>query len=396
MFNARSISGLLLSFVLCPIFISAPAQSQSADARLRLVSSVEGDAIVQAAWDLRRGLTPKPDCSHFVNAVYSHAGYLYQYAESRAVFAGIAGFRRVRTAQPGDLIVWQGHIGIVIDPREHSFYSSVLTGFAIENYRSNYWIRRGNPRFYRFLVNDWQGARLVLSSFTQALPASDQLLLTLMRLFPASSQPPALKATGMATNIATPEVSRRPSARREAEPAALSKAESVPVPTTIPMTSDDEIFVTSQATPSRREVLAAVVRAADGNGERLLRNGLLDSQPSVGVADCFRITALNLKGKHGLADLEVKEIATLRYGRLHAKRAIARRHVVLSRQEQGWVLLLPQDLVYLHPRVAGVLTNRLAAISPALADRQEAKTTVTILRELTPEKSAGPSAGSPD
>jgi hypothetical protein len=231
----------------------------------------------------------------------------------------------------------------------------------------------------------------------QVLPASDQLLLTLMRLFPASSQPRAVLTPAAEIATDSPEVSRWPSAHSEAEPAVLTKAESAPVPTTSSMTNDDEIFVSSRATPSRREVLVAVIRAADSNGERLLRNGLLDSQPSVGVADCFRIAALDLQGKHMLADLEVKEIAAFHYGKFHAKRSIARQHVILSRQQQGWVLLLPQDFVYLNSRLAATaLTSRLATMSLAPADRQEAKTTVKTLRELTSEKSAVPSAGSPN
>ena len=39
----------------------------------------EANALVPAAWDLRRGLIPNPDCSHFVfvfvYAVYKQAGF---------------------------------------------------------------------------------------------------------------------------------------------------------------------------------------------------------------------------------------------------------------------------------------------------------------------------------
>src|SRR5258708_25298522 len=105
--------------------LGAPAAAQvfQQDERVRLASREEGEVVVQAAWELRRGLNPKPDCSHFVNAIYAQAGLEYEYATSSDVFDGIDSFRRVQTPQPGDLVVWQGHIGIVVDPEEHSFYS---------------------------------------------------------------------------------------------------------------------------------------------------------------------------------------------------------------------------------------------------------------------------------
>ena len=411
MFDAGSIIGLLLSFLLSSCCISPPPQPPSANPRPRLLSAAEGDAIVQAAWELRRGLPAKPDCSHFVNVVYARAGFPYEYAQAKAIFAGIAGFRRVRMAQPGDLVVWQSHMGIVIDPREHSFYSSVLSGFAIENYQSGYWTRRGDPRFYRFVVNDWPKApQPVLSSSKQVPPASSKPPALIATKTDLKTAPPIASKTATAPKTAlkiSPEPAPKPASKTAAAsrevsgwqsalragPAVLRKAEAVSVPTS----RDDEIFVTSRATPSRSEILAAIIWSANDNGERLLRNRLLESQPSVGVADSFRIAALDLEDKHGLAEVEVKEIAAFHYGKPYAKQSIASQRVVLSRQEQGWVLLLPQALVYLNRRLAAMaLTNRLASLSQAPADRQEVKTAAKILHDLKSEKSAGPIVGSLD
>src|SRR5215472_8184713 len=216
MFAARSTVVIFLSVLLSSICFRVPAQSRPADVPPRFVSAAEGEAIVQAAWELRRGLNPKPDCSHFVQAVYARAGFFYDYASSREIFAGVSGFRRVRKAQAGDLVVWQGHMGIVIDPREHSFYSSVLSGFAIENYESNYWLRKnGSPRFYRFVVNVWPDAPWPdPSNLAQVGLASNEILLRVMPPSPASGKSPALMAT------ARPRASSLQSARIEAEPKA--------------------------------------------------------------------------------------------------------------------------------------------------------------------------------
>src|SRR5215469_1446347 len=173
---ARPIVAMLLVFALA--ISSFPVAQSRADARLHLVSPTQGEAIVQAAWELRRGLNPKPDCSHFIQAVYAKAGFVYDYATTREIYTGVDGFRRVQHPQPGDLVVWRGHMGIIIDPSEHSFYSSVLSGFAIENYQSHYWQARfGYPRFYRFVVKDVhapKAPRTLLASATQVHPATDQ------------------------------------------------------------------------------------------------------------------------------------------------------------------------------------------------------------------------------
>ena len=174
----------------------------------RLVSAAEGEAIVQAAWELRHSLHPKPDCSHFAHAAYTQAGFNYEYAQSRAIFAGIMSFQRVQKPQPGDLVVWQGHVGIVVDPLGHTFYSSVLAGFAIEDYRSNYWTNRGRPRFYRYLVNDPQTARLLASLVStyathtsdtdvgdvlhvsrREQPSKDRVSATILRAMTANEEP---------------------------------------------------------------------------------------------------------------------------------------------------------------------------------------------------------------
>src|SRR5207302_4385379 len=76
----------------------------------------------------------------------------YPYATSVDLYVGTGSFWLVRTAQPGELIVWRGHVGIVVSPRDHSFFSSVSAGTQIQNYGSTYWQARGYPRFYRYLT----------------------------------------------------------------------------------------------------------------------------------------------------------------------------------------------------------------------------------------------------
>src|SRR6516225_440110 len=98
-FMCRVRTILLSLLFVTSVCIPPSAHATSRETRPRLASPQEGEAIVQAAWQLRHGLSAKPDCSHFVHAIYTQAGFLYRYAASRAVFAGIESFRRVTKPQ---------------------------------------------------------------------------------------------------------------------------------------------------------------------------------------------------------------------------------------------------------------------------------------------------------
>lgn len=91
------------------------------------------------------------DCSHFVQWLFERAGLYYGYAPSRVLYAGMAGFKRVYHPKRGDLIVWPGHVGIVVDPEEETFLSALRSGVKTASYTSRYWKRRGHPRFFRYL-----------------------------------------------------------------------------------------------------------------------------------------------------------------------------------------------------------------------------------------------------
>ena len=91
------------------------------------------------------------DCSHFVQWLFERAGLYYGYAPSRMLYDGMPGFRRVRHPRPGDLIVWPGHVGIVVDPEEETFLSALRSGVKTSSYTSTYWKKRGTPHFLRYL-----------------------------------------------------------------------------------------------------------------------------------------------------------------------------------------------------------------------------------------------------
>lgn len=117
------------------------ARSLDADDRL---------SIIAAALDSRARHSAR-DCSHLVHAIYDEAGFPYDYAPSSEIYSGVEGFQRVKHPGPGDLIVWQGHVGIVIKPSQHLFFSYLRSGAGTDDYDAPYWRHRGRPRFYRYV-----------------------------------------------------------------------------------------------------------------------------------------------------------------------------------------------------------------------------------------------------
>jgi cell wall-associated NlpC family hydrolase len=93
------------------------------------------------------------DCSHFVHYVFNHVGVDYDYAPSVSLYKGMSPFRRVVQPRAGDLIVWRGHVGIVVDPEQTTFLSKLRTGVKTASYQSRYWKMKGRPRFFRYQVN---------------------------------------------------------------------------------------------------------------------------------------------------------------------------------------------------------------------------------------------------
>src|SRR6266403_854630 len=161
-FNWRAARTLAVAACLAGACMAAGslAQAQGASAsqgtwsNSRLLTAEEGRAIVDAARDQDQPARGAQDCSHLVHQTYLSAGFEYPYASSFELYAGNENFERVRYSQPGDLIVWPGHAGIVVDPLHHSFYSLVSTGPEAQDYEGSYWKSRGRPRFYRYKVEN--------------------------------------------------------------------------------------------------------------------------------------------------------------------------------------------------------------------------------------------------
>lgn len=165
------VRGLTLSACLWACLVTcALAQKQSSfetsgqirtgsDPKAKTLTKDDGREVVEVALDKRVRMGHKRDCSHLVHAIYEQAGFSYPYASSSELYRGTDDFRRVKKPQPGDLVVWRGHVGIVVNPRRREFYSFLRHGPGLDEYDAQYWKQRGPVRFYRYVKGQSETAQ---------------------------------------------------------------------------------------------------------------------------------------------------------------------------------------------------------------------------------------------
>jgi hypothetical protein len=156
-FHARNALLFVLLF-LAVVPIALAQENQHKTTAPRPLSRHEGLSIVHSALHSRHHAGSVSDCSHLVHALYERAGFPYDYAPSSDLYAGIDEFRRVANPQPGDLAVWRGHAGIVVNSAQRSFFSLLSSGPGVDSWDSPYWKQWGRPRFFRYLKQPARGA----------------------------------------------------------------------------------------------------------------------------------------------------------------------------------------------------------------------------------------------
>lgn len=321
----------------------------------RQLSLKEGQAIAQGiAWaDDEEGLAP--DCSHLVHTLYQQAGYPYPYVTSIDLYRGTGTFLRVRTAQPGDLIVWQGHVGIVLNPHEHSFFSSVTAGTRIQDYLAPYWRARGNPRFYRYLTKSpGKGAGGTVEAAGRSSPPSKE-----QSVASGTENQPSLRTVKTASPT-TPSRMRGESDK--------SRTESSPQTPSAPI-----LIRTGGNQPKAGDVTVALEAANLEAGEMLRAGNLEKLERPVVVYRQLQVSGVELNGKRGTAQIQVQTLAALTPERMAAQLGWEDHQLTLERTKKGWTMLEGSEIAYV-PRDAAmrVLAERLAALTQS-TDRSTQK-----------------------
>ena len=300
----------------------------------------EGLAILSAALDSRHHAGFSSDCSHFVHGLYERAGFPYAYAPSSDLYTGIDEFRPVTNPQPGDLAVWRGHAGIVINPVQHTFFSLLRSGPGVESYNSPYWKRRGRPHFFRYVKAVPSG---VLSSSIRT----------------ASLRPTALDNAGP-HEPAEDLVSGISEESSSETASSTSLGANQPVNTTVP-----RVAVVNSVHPRPDQVGAAFLQACADLEESLRGRDLFQSAQPLIVFDHFSVRKVHIAGSQNWVDVQIDELVSLTGGKAEVHQRSERQRWPLTRRDKtSWDLTPPRDTVYLpQPIAVRILAQQLARLT---------------------------------
>ena len=306
----------------------------------RLLTRAEGVALADRALEYSAS-SPRLDCSHLVHQVFSTTGLAYPYATSNEIFAGIPQFRRVRSAQPGDLIVWPGHVGLVVDTERSEFLSSKGSGIGTDNYSSEYWQTRGRPRFYRYVVGD----------STELAGLGD---------IPARSIGTTSAHGAVVPTEAATQASGRSSARLVEPVSSPQNAFNHVIGDDVPPSMQ---IATGHGKPTRGDVGDAV--SALINAPVSLLDAENRGRMPVVLLGNVTVAAVHIKGDKGWVGVHGNTRVALGDGSW-GKATVQELRWELRREQNGWRVFMPRDRLYVSQDVAiAVLAKQLSVLSAA-------------------------------
>jgi len=325
----------------------APASSAQDDSPgVRLLNGAEGLTLVNTATEQRAKAGRKPDCSHLVRQIYVLSGFPYPYASSFDLYNGIDNFRRISTPRPGDLVVWRGHVGIVTDAAEHTFYSSVSSGLRTEYYDSEYWKAQGRPRFYRYVLPVPAG----LNAGNASAPVKDEAAQTGATVVPVRKEIADAPTAG--TSLPAKAVSP-----------ALSTSATSPLnhPSALPPSI---IVVAAGNWPTEEEIGEAISEFNSGAGNLLRGWPAATPKRVVMVYDQLRVKRVDLKRDRGQVNAEVDGRLSIGGKEIEGQRRTEKMVCELRHTPQGWQLQVPANRAYVPRDVAiRILAGQLAFLT---------------------------------
>jgi hypothetical protein len=313
--------------------------------QLRPITWNEGVQVIETAWRNLSRFDSQIDCSHLVHEIYEQAGLRYPYSTSNELYGGIQEFERVSEPQPADLIVWPGHVGVVVNPQEHSFYSALSTGLKMDSYDSPAWRSRGPARFLRFVLQPGERVHSV-SSLNVAAAETD-------------AGPPADQSNE----------SRKVSRPTEGEPRVMAAA------------TPDEVLLGSQRPNNKEAVRNMLLRAWSNTSED--RQDRWEQAQNIVIVESVKVQRIHLSGTAGAVDAKIKSSARLTAEGMDVRPAINVVSFRLVRGKNGWTLEDPAGHLYLSGNAAVVaVSERLAGIARENASRSEQAQAAALLHSM--------------
>jgi hypothetical protein len=307
---------------------------------LRILTSEEGLAVLSAALESRGNADTEADCSHLVHAIYQRAGFPYSYESSSTLYAGSDEFRRVLHPQPGDLVVWPGHVGIAVSPAQHSFFSALRTGLGVDSYDSAYWRERGRPRFLRYVTDT---------------PARNRVSASLQD---GDLKPPASSASRpSSTRNVSFDSSEPPRLRPESE---SSRNISVP-----------RVQTVRSQHPTLNQISDALEQTLNENGETIHSEDLLNRSRKFIVVGQFSVERVHLQRDRGWADVRFTEALRVPTEKpKYAKQTEQQRWLLVRLDSNTWELTAA-SAASLVPREIAIrtLAHQLAALTDENAEQ---------------------------
>jgi hypothetical protein len=336
-----------LKFALLFLYLLAAIASPAAKAETNddygdvvLVSPEQGHALAAFASHSERRIRSKPDCSHLVHLLYARAGLIYPYEDSRVLYHGINDFQRVKTPQAGDLVVWLGHVGIVLSTQEKTFISSVRSGILTESWTDPQWVRRGRPRFYRYRIG----------------PETDMNLLAKIMGDESGRQIEVRNSAQGETNVPLPPMTPQSAGDNEPDSArqpndlfpqdAKSGDESKPDSASIVAT------ITQHQMPSKRQIVAAIIEGSKAHAQRLIDNETLNVMRPFTVFSRLEVEKIKIKHESGWVTLRLSETVSLENGRILPASTSERELPIVRRNNGDWVISDPRERTYLDEEQA--------------------------------------------
>ena len=319
------------------------------------------------------------DCSHLVHDVYEKAGFPYDYASSRELYVGgTTNFTRVHKPQVGDLVVWRGHVGIVSNPKEHSFFSFTRTGPDTQFYDSDYWRSRGIARFYRYM--------------TEKPPRPGRTLEAARR---ANQEP--LGANRSSDN-------RPPSKFPKPLPAlnsvlAADASGSGLASSSLAETPREIVLQVAGKNPAPDEIVTAFIVMNQGSSKFLRTRGLSGLGKTMIVYREIRVSAVEIKGKRGSALVSIESLNPSQNAQMGTLPRWRELSLEFEKTKRGWVISPLPEAAYVSREAAlQALSARLAELAQSadatVEQGREQKQIIRFLNLLVPDDSRAVSAES--
>jgi hypothetical protein len=340
----------------------------------QLLTVKQGRAIVNTAREHNQPTRGTQDCSHLVHEIYARAGFAYPYASSFDLYAGSESFERVKKPQPGDLIVWPGHAGIVFDPRQHIFYSLVSSGLDAADYEGPYWRSRGKPRFYRYVAGN-RGTLVAAGTPPGVRTANSVERHNTTRVVEERSNGEASTAESSAKKAAERSAVFGPVA-----PEVQTKG--VGVPRSIAIAE-------GRKQPTREEVAEGILELSSAAGSAL-RSDSSKSGAAVIIFGQLRVENIEIKRDHGWALVQMESNASVAGDQTDLQKHNEEVRWELRRGKSGWEAVSPVARTYVPRDVAvrdlaarlAELTQSDGGVARAGAIRQEESRLAKVLSAL--------------